>query len=31
MTLAGGAKFEEKWTCDSENDMKSMANFDQST
>ena len=30
MTLKGDAKFEEKLTCDLENDMRNMANFHQS-
>ena len=29
MTLKGDAKFEEKLTCDLENDMRNMANFHQ--
>ena len=31
MTLKSDAKFEEKLTCDLENDMKKLANFYQST
>ena len=31
MTLKGDSKFEEKLTCCLENDMKTMANFHQST
>ena len=31
MTLKGDAKFEEKLTCDLENNMRNMANFHQST
>ena len=31
MRLKGDAKFEEKLTCGSENDMRNMANFHQST
>ena len=30
MTLKGHAKFEEKLTCISENDMRNLANFHQS-
>ena len=30
MTLKGDVKFEEKLTCRLENDMRSMANFQQS-
>ena len=31
MTLQSDAKFEEKLTCGSENDMRNLANFYQST
>ena len=31
MTLKSDAKFEEKLTCDLENDMRNLANFHQST
>ena len=31
MTLMSDVKFEEKLTCGLENDMKSLANFQQST
>ena len=31
MTLKSDAKFEEKLSCDLENDMKNLANFYQST
>ena len=31
MTLKSDAKFEEKLTCGSENDMRNIANFHQST
>ena len=31
MTLKSDAKFEQKLTCDLENDMKNMKNFHQST
>ena len=31
MTLKSGAKFEEKLTCTSKNDMKNLENFHQST
>ena len=31
MTLKSDAKFEEKMTCDLENDMMNLANFHQST
>ena len=31
MTLESDAKFEEKLTCDLENDMRNLANFHQST
>ena len=31
MTLKSNAKFEEELTCGSENDMKNLANFHQST
>ena len=31
MTLKSDAKFEEKLTCCLENDMRNLANFDQST
>ena len=31
MTLKGDETFEEKLTCDLENDMWNMENFDQST
>ena len=30
MTMKNDAKFEEKLTCDFENDMRNMANFHQS-
>ena len=31
MTLESDTKFEEKLTCDLENDMRNLANFHQST
>ena len=31
MTLKSDAKFEEKWTCGLENDMRNLVNFHQST
>ena len=31
MTVKGDAKFEEKFTCGLENDMRNMANFHQNT
>ena len=31
MTLKSHIKFEEKLTCDLENDMKNLANFNQNT
>ena len=31
MTLKSDAKFEEKLTCDSENDMKNLENFHRTT
>ena len=31
MTMKNDAKFEEKLTCDLENDMRNLANFHQNT